>query len=363
MSFGLNRSLASVTILAVGLLVAPCLAADRLGTAGPIRSFGGKVCNIDFKAVMRGECDPPPVASPLPAEHRSQARVERARQLISVPRVEQAILELDAAIVDDPSNSAALLLRGRLKIPGDLNGAITDIERVLRIDPENSSALATRAYLLQGQNDQIALRDATRAVALGPENVDAFWIRAVILSRLDGLDEAERDLNSAIAVEPDEPRTLLSRAQIRMMLGKASEAENDATAVLALRHASEALQIRAVVRATSGNYAGALDDLNAILGKPEDPSPMVSGRPEFVDLYIQRALALVRTGKPAEAKRDLESIVRYGGARAVSRMQLYLRSHGFPDVKLDGVRSDQLDDAILACFVNDACGRGIAIRG
>jgi len=59
----------------------------------------------------------------------------------------------------------------------------------------------------------------------------------------------------------------------------------------------------------------------------------------------------------------LESIVRFGGARAVLQMQVYLRSHGFPDVKLDGVRSDQLDDALQACFINDACGRGISIPG
>jgi hypothetical protein len=30
-------------------------------------------------------------------------------------------------------------------------------------------------------------------------------------------------------------------------------------------------------------------------------------------------------------------------------------------VKLDGARSDQLDDALQACFINDSCGRGISI--
>jgi hypothetical protein len=45
------------------------------------------------------------------------------------------------------------------------------------------------------------------------------------------------------------------------------------------------------------------------------------------------------------------------------QMQVYLRSHGFPDVKLDGARSDQLDDALQACFIDDACGRGISIPG
>ena len=77
---------------------------------------------------------------------------------------------------------------------------------------------------------------------------------------------------------------------------------------------------------------------------------------DYVDLYIQRALALVRTGKSAEARRDLETVVKYGGKRTVLQMQLYLRSHGFPDVKLDGARSDQLDDA-LAGLLHQRCLR------
>lgn len=362
MSFVIGRH-ALAAILVMGLQVAPCFASDQLGTAGPIRSFGGKICNMDFAATMRGECDPPPVASTLPLDRRSQERVERARQLISVPRVEQAIYELDGAIADDPSNIPALLLRGRLRIPDKLDDALKDTNRILQIVSENSDALATRAFILIGQDEQGSLRDATKALAVNPKNVDALWIRAFILVQSGRLEEAERDLNFAVELEPDDPRTLLARARIRMHIGKIDEARSDATAVLAVRYYDvDALQIRAVVQAMSGHYADALDDLNAILGKPED-RPVAPIRPDFVDMYVQRALALTRIGKPAEAKRDLATIVTLGGARAVLQMQLYLRDHGFPDVKLDGKRSDQLDDALEACFINDACGRGIAIRG
>src|SRR6266568_3130376 len=118
MSFGMNRLCAVAAALAVGLLVAPCLASDSLGTAGPIRSFGGKPCSGGYAAVRKGECDPPPVDATLSPDRRLQARLERVRQLISVVRIEQAILELDTAIAEDPANSSAALLRGRLKIGG-----------------------------------------------------------------------------------------------------------------------------------------------------------------------------------------------------------------------------------------------------
>jgi hypothetical protein len=43
-------------------------------------------------------------------------------------------------------------------------------------------------------------------------------------------------------------------------------------------------------------------------------------------------------------------------------MQVYLRNNGFPDLTLDGKRSQSFDDALKACFVNEACGRGINQR-
>jgi len=363
MSSGISRLCVVAAALAVGLLVAPCLASDSVGIAGPIRSFGGKPCNGGYAAIKRGECDPPPVDATLSSERRLQARLERVRQLIALARIEQAILELDAAIAEAPANSSAILLRGRLKIGFKSAEAMNDVELALRVNPADSSAWATRAYLVFDQDEEVALRDVNKAIALDPANVDALWIRSLVQARAGSLNEAEADLSSALALEPDNPRNLLFRAQIRMRMGKASEAGEDATALLAIRPTRDAFQIRAIVRAMSGNYAGALDDLNTILDKPADqPSMLPAGR-GFVDLYVQRAIALTRTGKSAEAKRDLEAIVRFGGARAVLQMQVYLRSHGFPDLKLDGARSDQLDDALQACFINDACGRGISIPG
>ncbi|HEY4985718.1 MAG TPA: tetratricopeptide repeat protein [Bradyrhizobium sp.] len=303
------------------------------------------------------------MASTLSSEQRSQARIERARQLIALLRMEQAMQELDAAVNEDPSDSAARLLRGRLKIPGKVDEAIRDVDATLRIEPENADALATRAFLLMGRDDKGGLQDATKARVLDPGNADARWIRSLILMRMGRLEKAEEDLNSAAAIEPGNPRTLMSRAEIRVLMGKAAEARDDATAVLAIHPDMGAFQVRAVVQAQSGDYAAALDDLNAILGPPGNRT--VAGRPgrDFVDLHIQRAIALTRTGKLADAKRDLEAIVTFGGARAILQMQVYLRSHGFPDVILDGKRSDQLDDALRACFISDACGRGMTIPG
>ncbi|XUM24315.1 tetratricopeptide repeat protein [Bradyrhizobium oligotrophicum S58] len=287
----------------------------------------------------------------------------RARQLTEIARLPQAIAELDAAITEQPSNVPALLLRARLRIPAQLTDATRDVARALQASPDDADALATMAFLLMGQDDQAGLELATNALTLDPSSVDALWIRSILLNRRGRPEQAEADLDRAVALEPDDRRTRMTRAEIRLQSGKAAGAKEDLDALLAVQSDLQALQMRATILASMGDDGGALADLNKVLGPPGKralPGPV---RPDLVNMYVQRALILTRTGQEPEAKQDLETIVTLGGNRAVLQMQVYLRGHGFPDVSLDGKRSDQLDDALRACFINNACGRGIAIRG
>jgi tetratricopeptide (TPR) repeat protein len=359
----IDRSLALFFIVIIELISTQCLAYDALGTAGPIRSFGAGKCDLGYAAKQRGACDPPTIASTLPADVRSQQRVARARQLIHILRTEPALGELNTAIAEDPANTSSLLLRARFRIPGHLTEAAFDVNRVLEINPDDADALATKAFIGVSQDDQGSFETATKALALNPANVDGLWIRAFIATRLGKFEEAESDLDRAIALEPDNPTTRLDRAELRLQAGKSDGAREDADAVLAIRPDPRALTLRATIRTLSGDDSGALTDLNALLGSPGDKHPPGPVSPELVNLYIQRALLLARSGKPAEARKDLETIVSLGGNRAVLQMQVYLRGHGFPDLSLDGKRSDQLDAALQACFIDHACGRGIAIRG
>jgi tetratricopeptide (TPR) repeat protein len=363
----INRGLKAAGFALVVAMIGPattCFALDPIGTAGPIRTFGGKQCGIPYEAILRGECDPPRIDPALPNRQRSEARLRRALDLIAILRVEQAMQELTDAIGEDPRDVAALLLRGRLRIPGKLAEAEQDINRALQLDPDNPGALATRALLLLDQDDRGALRDASRALSLRPDDVDALFIRAKILIRINSLDEAEQDLDRAIALEPDNANALLTRSRVRMRIGKTAEAEADASAAAAVRGGDTAMQMRAIARVKSGDRTTTLADLTAILGNPGEVSPRKTiDQKTFVDLLIQRALLLARNDRRADARKDLDSIVTMGGLRSILQMQVYLRGHGFPDIELDGKRSDRLDEAMIACFIDEACGRGLAIPG
>jgi tetratricopeptide (TPR) repeat protein len=233
---------------------------------------------------------------------------------------------------------------------------------VLQLEPDNADALATQAFIVMGQDDEAGLRAATRALALAPANVDALWIRSLLAVRLGDTVQAGKDLDRAVALEPDDRRTRMARAELRLQIGNSAGAREDLNALLASQYDLRALQMRAALLAAAGEDAGALADLNNILGPPGQRSPPGPARPDLVNMYVQRALVLTRHGRPDDAKQDLETIVSLGGSRAILQMQVYLRGHGFPDLRLDGQRTDQLDTALRACFINNACGRGIAIR-
>jgi tetratricopeptide (TPR) repeat protein len=363
----LNRSclyVALAAIVATCSLPAPSAAYDRLGTAGFVRTFGGSQCARNYAAASSGACDPPEVSASLPAEKKIEARVERARTLISVLRTKQAIEELNAAVGEDPAATSALLLRGRLALPDRREDALKDISAVLRIEPSNPDALATRALMLIGLQDDIALRDVTKAISIKPDDVDALLIRAMVLVRQGNLAGANEDLDRALAIEPDHPDALLSRAQLRFQAGDSPAAERDSAAVLSMRDDARARQIRAVALVKAGKFAEALEDIDAALGPPEKKESVGSTNPrQFVDLLVQRALILSRLGRKPEAKIDLGSIGPIGGRRAVLQMQLYLRNHGFEEIALDGKQSDSFDDALILCFINDVCAQGFTIPG
>jgi tetratricopeptide (TPR) repeat protein len=343
--------------------------ADSFGTAGPLREIGGGSCAAGVMAQMRGQCDPLPVDPNLPSKKRSQAEVDRALKLVALLRMDEAKKSLDAAIVADQRNVAAYKLRARLQIPDALDRAEADVNAGLLLEPSDSDLLATRALLLFDQHhmatlsEQVmdaAVADINAAIAANPANVDALWIRARIFRELGRLDAAEADLTEALTLQPDVMRARILRAQIRMMRAEVGAAVEDASVVLAQNPMDlSARQLRAIARVKLDDLPGASEDFAAILGEPGKPRKLNPSNAMFGEFCLQRAIILAALGRADDAMRDLDTITTIGGPRAILRMQVYLRSHGFPDVPIDGKRSELFDDAIKACFVDKACGRGM----
>lgn len=338
-------------------------AENSLGTAGPLRFVANAPCPGGMLAQIQGKCDPPPVDPKLDPHARSAAEVQRAYQLIALIRMDQAKAALDAAITADPNNVAAYKLRARLAIPTALTAAETDVNAGLMLAPNDADLLATRAYLRGSKYVPGALRDADAAIAADPRDADAYWIRAGLLRSAGKLAAAEADLTSALNIDPHDMRLRLARAQLRLALNRPADAAADASAVLQQNPADMfARQVRAVVRGKLGDLQGAVDDLTAILGAPGQVANVTPANPSFGELYVQRAILLALLHRPDDAMRDLDTVAAIGGQRAVLRMQVYLRAHGYADLPIDGKRSAALDSAMKSCFVDNVCWPGLTQR-
>jgi hypothetical protein len=101
-----------------------------------------------------------------------------------------------------------------------------------------------------------------------------------------------------------------------------------------------------------------VEDLNALLGEPGEAGPAVTTKHNR-ELLFQRAILNAQLKRLGSADADIATLMSAGGKQAVLRVQLYLRQHGFPDVRLDGDRSQHFNDALKACIIDRACSRGL----
>lgn len=357
------KLLAAAAAVLCLLGAAPLHAEDPLGTVGRFRSFGfgSRNCSAPVMEQLKGACNPAPVPDALPAAERAGAHLDRARKLIALLRLEDAYEAASEALKADPKNADALVLRARLSMSQMLADAmIRDLNAGLLAAPGNPFLLASRAeYSLEMGETPAALRDIAAALEKEPKDVDMLWIRARTRMALQQYDDAAKDLDRALSIE-DVRRVRQSRAQLNLQRGRFDEAIADTTVLLESRpYDPSAIEVRAVAYTARGRDREAVDDLTTILGKPGEPVTATPTFPHQGQLFVQRAILLMRLNRADDARRDLDTITAFGGKRALLRMQIFLRKNGFTEVPVDGQRGAAFDSAVESCFINQACGRGL----
>jgi tetratricopeptide (TPR) repeat protein len=219
---------------------------------------------------------------------------------------------------------------------------------------------ASRAeVLLNAGKGPDGLADVTAAIAQRPDDTDMLWIKARIHMSRGEVDLVERDLKHAVSLDPSDRRTRLMKAEAQFRLGQFEGAVDDATKTLAIAAGDlMARETRALALIALNRPAEAIEDLNAFLGPPGQPTTAVALR-HYREILFQRALLLAQLGKREDSNRDIEVLMQSGGKQAILRVQLYLRRNGFPDVRIDGERDSDFNDTLRNCVLDRACGRGI----
>ncbi|MBI5073706.1 MAG: TonB-dependent receptor [Nitrospirae bacterium] len=217
--------------------------------------------------------------------------------LLSVGRVDEANIELEKALGQEPSNSAALSLQAVIAVAqNEKDKALEYARRAVASAPNSGSAHIALSYALQARFDLAgAVQSVKTAVQREPNNALA-WARLSELNlslgdRKESLAAAEK----AAGLAPD-----LSRTQT----------------VLGFAHLS---QIRTNEAMTAFEKAAGLD--------PADPLPRLG-----------LGLAKIRKGQLEDGRREIEIAVSLDTGNALIRSYLGKAYH---EEKRDSVASDQ----------------------
>jgi hypothetical protein len=78
------------------------------------------------------------------------------------------------------------------------------------------------------------------------------------------------------------------------------------------------------------------------------------------DLLLRRAIARQRAGKIELATSDFDMLLSSDSLKIILQLQVYLRSHGYRAVRINGKSDAELRRALAECLRDPKCGSGLA---
>ncbi|GEM_PF-2900102 len=249
----------------------------------------------------------------------------------------------------DPGNVSAWRDRGfyRLKA-GEAAGALEDLERAASIDPKNADVLSQRAAVKKALKDNAgAVEDWTAALEIDAGRVDDRIARAGAYRTLGQKEKALEEVNAALSEKPD---------------------------------AVEGLKLRAILKNSARDYAGAIEDATRAidvggadgwtyyqlgyahdaLGKRQEAADAftqaIRAKDDYADAYSHRGWVLLALGSPAPARNDQFEAIRINPNHAWAHFRL---AAVYASESAKGAESPLAGDGNLAAMAIAELGKAI----
>ncbi len=199
-----------------------------------------------------------------------------AEALSNMQKFDEALKHANAAVDLQPEASFPYVLRARIRVMNNDNGAaLDDLDKAITLQPNDLDALLLRARLNQAAgNLENARRDVDRVLQQQPEALDAILVRTMIYAAEGKFQEAIGDLKKLVEAEPD-------NVDLRLQLGlfhSAADQPRKAIAVFDEMLKSDAdnwqvLRARADAYLSIGKHEEAIADYEvALKQQPENAS-------------------------------------------------------------------------------------------
>ncbi len=156
--------------------------------------------------------------------------IERATELVEDRNYDDAVIEYDRLLKDDPDNATYLRDRASTQLlRGGYDHAIRDYDHLLTVKQEPDADLYyNRGCALMAANRlEEALSDFTKSISLNETWSLAYNNRGVTYAKLGKYDQAIADFTEAIKLESGNKLAYRNRAMAYKKLGELGKAQQD----------------------------------------------------------------------------------------------------------------------------------------
>ncbi len=148
--------------------------------------------------------------------HGLEARTAIAAMRANAGKSEEAKSLLEQVLKENPQDSGALMLKGRMQLQEkQYTDAIVTFRSILKDQPDSADVMVLLAAAHQANGEkELALENLSRAVQAQPANINARISLARFQASSGNLDDALENVNAALAVEPANVKALRAKAEI-----------------------------------------------------------------------------------------------------------------------------------------------------
>ena len=166
-------------------------------------------------------------------KYRTEPEGLKARTAIAALRAQagkgdEAMTLLEEVLAENPQDSTALMLKGRLQLQDkQYTDAISTFRSVLKNQPDSAEVMLLLAAAHQANGEkELALENLSRAVQAQPANANARLGLAQYQASSGDMDGALENINAALAAEPANVAVLRAKAEILARQGDTEALEN-----------------------------------------------------------------------------------------------------------------------------------------
>jgi tetratricopeptide (TPR) repeat protein len=204
---------------------------------------------------------------------------------------------LEAALRANPKDSNLELLLGEcLDRLGEPNAAVTHFQSIVRREPKNQDAW----YQLGKVHMQLSEEALTRLQEIDPNSVLVHEVSGEIMESMNNYDGAILEYKKAVEMAPQSPGTHYKLGSAYWSISQWDAATKEFQAELANdpRNCMAQWKLGDIVLQQHGDAENALEEVNKALAIC----------PSLTDAQSDRALALLRLNRPADALPDLTAV-------------------------------------------------------